>query len=121
MLLLNYKLDYSHLPQVQGLMLYLEQGEIITSNGADSYYVSTQNATLQNDTLNQQVSLVGTLPISAVTNNRKYLGLAISSFYIGTDATRYDFSNVSVNLSLQGIPLNIGTFGQTSSHRFFRC
>ena len=97
-----------------GINVIPRAGEIITSNGADSYYVSTQNATLQNDTLNQQVSLVGTLPISAVTNNRKYLGLAISSFYIGTDATRYDFSNVSVNLSLQGIPLNIGTFGQTS-------
>ena len=97
-----------------GVNVIPRAGEIITSNGANSYYVSTQNAPLQNDTLNQQVSLVGTLPISAVTNNRKYLGLAISSFYTGTDATRYDFSNVSVNLSLQGIPLNIGTFGQTS-------
>ena len=89
-------------------------GDIVTQNGANSYYVSTQNTILQNDTLNQSVNLVGSIPISAVTNNRKYLGLAISSVYTGTDATRYDFSNASVSLSLQGIPLNIGTFGQTS-------
>ena len=89
-------------------------GDIIAQNGANSYYVSTQNALLQNDTLNQQVNFAGTIPISKVTNNRKYLGLAISGVYVGTDATRFNFSNVSVGLSIQGVPLNIGTFGQTS-------
>jgi hypothetical protein len=89
-------------------------GEIIDKNGANSYYVSSQSSTLLNDTLNQSVSLTGNIPISVVTNIRKYLGLAIVSTNPGTDATRYNFSNVSVSLSLQGVPLNIGTFGQTS-------
>lgn len=89
-------------------------GDIVTKNGANSYYVSTQNAILQNDTLNQSVNLIGSIPISAVTNTRKYLGLAISSTNPGTDATTYDFSNVTASISINGSPLNIGTFGQTS-------
>ena len=89
-------------------------GNIITNNGANSYYVSTQNAILENDTLNQSVNLIGSIPISAVTNTRKYLGLAISSVYTGTNATRYNFSNVTASISINGSPLNIGTFGQTS-------
>ncbi len=89
-------------------------GNIVTLNGANSYYVSTQRAILLNDTLNQSVNLVGSIPISAVTNNRKYLGLAISALYIGTDATSYNFSNVTASISINGSPLNVGTFGQTS-------
>lgn len=89
-------------------------GDIVTKNGANSYYVSTQNSILQNDTLNQSVNLIGSIPISAVTNTRKYLGLAISSTNPGTDATRYNFSNATASISINGNPLNIGTFGQTS-------
>ena len=89
-------------------------GEIVSSNGADSYFTSTTTSLLLNGTPNQNIGLVGNIPVSAVTNTRKYLGLSVTAIQINCDATRFNFSNVSVSLSLRGEPLNIGTFGQTS-------
>jgi len=89
-------------------------GEIISTNGPDSFFTSTTSTFLANDTLNQDVGLIGNIPVSAVTNTRKYLGLSLTAFQINCDATRFNFSNVSVSVSLRGEPLNVGTYGQTS-------
>ena len=90
-------------------------GEITSTNGADSWYTATaRSEVITNNTLNQKVRAVGNIPISAVNNARKYLALSLTSQYTGTDATSFSFSDTTAKITIQGIPLNIGTYGQTS-------